>query len=127
MKYLKSNKKKLIADCEGIRRRLGMGNMHVSYHFKKEDGHSLADSLMYVYGWKSKITFYDRFFQVDEELQYHTILHEFVHTMMMPLDSQIEWIVEMFPKAKAAKMRWNLRIAREIVVDRIAGSLKEIL
>lgn len=127
MKYTKGNKKKLIADCEAIKRKLGMGNMHVSYHFRKADGHTLADSLMYVYGWKSKITFYDRFFQSDAELQHHTILHEFVHTMMMPLDSQIEWIVEAQPKAKQSKMRWNLRTAREIVVDRIAGTLKELL
>jgi len=127
MKYTRSNKKRLIADCEKLKVRLGMGNMHVSYQFAKKDGYSLADSVMYAWGWKSRITFYDYFFESDEALQLHTILHEFVHVMMMPYDSQVEFITDAMPKKNQKAAKHNIRTSREITVDRLAATLKELL
>jgi len=127
MKYLKKDKAKLIADCERLKALIGMGTMHVDYVFRKADGSSLADCLMYVWGWKSRITFYDKFFQSEEKLQRFTMIHELVHVAMIPFDSQVEWIVESLPKKQHQKARFNLRTAREIVVDRLAGAFKELL
>ena len=127
MKYTKSNKKRLIADCEKIKVQMGLGTLHVSYCFRAVDGSSLADSLMYVWGWKSRITFYNLFFQADEELQRFTMIHEFVHVAMIPFDSQVEWVIEGLTKANQKKARHNMRTAREIVVDRLAGAFKELL
>jgi Zn-dependent peptidase ImmA (M78 family) len=127
MKYTKSNKKRLFADCEKLKVQMGMGALHVSYRLQKADGYSLADSLMYVWGWKSRITFYDLFFKADEELQRFTMVHELVHVSMIPFDSQVEWIIEAMKKSEQKKARHNMRTAREIVVDRLAGAFKELL
>jgi len=127
MKYTKKDKKKLVADCEIIKRQLGMDTMHVDYWFRKKEGYSLADCLMYVWGWKTRITFYDRFFQADEELQKFTIIHEFVHAAMVPFDSQVETVADGLLKKHQANARHNLRTAREIVVDRLAGAFKALI
>lgn len=127
MKYTKKNKSRLIADCEKLKAQMGMGTLHATYRFRKKDGESLADSLMYVWGWKSEITFYDYFFEADEDLQRFTIIHELVHVSMIPFDSQVEWAVEGLSKAKQKKARQDLRTAREIVVDRLAGAFKQLM
>jgi hypothetical protein len=127
MKYTKSNKKRLIADCEKLKVQMCMGTLHVSYRFRAADGHWLAYSLMYVWGWKSRITFYNRFFEEDEELQRFTMIHELVHVSMIPFDQQVEWTIEGLTKPNQQKARHNMRTAREIVVDRIAGAFKDLL
>jgi len=128
LKYTKRNKARLIADCEKLKVQMGMGTLHVSYRFEKKDGYSLADSCMYFWGWKSKLTFYDAFFEEDEGLQRFTMIHEFVHVAMIPFDSTVEKVIDGHKKGPMQQVyRTNVKTAREIVVDRIAGAFKELL
>lgn len=125
--FTKKQSKRLFRVCDVVKEAL-LGIICCSYEFQKEDGNSLAASYIIYGGWRGRIVFYDSFFKLTLQTQIETIVHEFIHLAMQPLDQCLLRICnEIVPPKDESRFDRETYIAREIIVDRLAGSLTPML
>lgn len=124
--FSKKETKRLFRVCDVIKHSL-LGDISCSYELLPTDDTALASSFIFNSGWRGKIAFYNSFFDLDLQTQIETIVHEFVHLMMQPVDQQILRLRRLIQKKDQPFYEETLHVAREIAVDRAAGNLTKLL
>lgn len=81
-----AGRKRVIRVCDVVRTRMGLGSLPHEYDFDpKKDGALIAGAWINSYGWEVRVVFHPPFFDLSFERQVHTIIHEHVHSSLVPL------------------------------------------
>lgn len=123
-----AGRKRLLKVCNVVREGLGLGDLHCEYTFEKGDDKHLANSFTANRGWRIHITFFDCFFKCSAESQLVTVVHEHIHSMLVPLYQHSYELHDIYVPEDHQEHVWRaFSVVNEITVEHVAAPLLKLL
>lgn len=118
---------RLLRVCDVVRTKLGLDAIHCIYQ-QGDRKDARADTLIVWEGWVCIIQFHPSFFKIDLQSQLHTIVHEHLHAMMLPMEQAVLTVEHNYVAKQDRKfVSRHLSTAREITVDHASLPLLRLL